>query len=313
MTDRLVECVPNFSEGRNETTVRALVDAVRGVSGVAVLDHTMDADHHRAVLTFAGAPDAVADAAFQAAKTATARIDLRRHQGGHPRVGATDVIPFVPLRGVTMEDCAAVARRVGERIGKELDIPVFLYERAATHPDHARLETIRLGGLTGLAHRMKHDPDWTPDFGPRRLHPTAGATVVGARRILVAFNVNLETRDLDLARAIAKTVRQSNGGLPHVKAIGVPLAGRGLVQVAMNLVNIEETPVHMVFETVRREAERRGVRVAGTELIGLVPRQAVVQAQAHGLRIDSPNPSKVLETRLEQAGFGDLWNHGTLC
>ncbi len=306
MTDRIVECVPNFSEGRNADTIRALIDAVRAVPGVALLDHTMDADHHRAVLTFAGAPDAVADAAFQAAKTATARIDLRRHQGEHPRVGATDVIPFVPLRGVTMEDCAAVARRVGERVGRELGIPVFLYEQAAARPDHARLETIRLGGLPGLAYRMETDPNWMPDFGPRRPHPTAGVTVVGARRILVAFNVNLKTNDLDVAKAVAKTVRQSSGGLAHVKAIGVPLAGRGLVQVAMNLVNIDETPVHIAFEAVRREAERRGVRVAGSELIGLVPRQAVLQAEARELSIEAFAPSKVLETRLEQAGFDGL-------
>jgi glutamate formiminotransferase/glutamate formiminotransferase/formiminotetrahydrofolate cyclodeaminase len=306
MTEHLVECVPNFSEGRNAETIRALIDAVQAVPRVALLDHTKDADHHRSVLTFAGAPDAVAEAAFQAAKKATALIDLRRHQGGHPRVGATDVVPFVPLRGATMEDCAAVARRVGERIGRELGIPVFLYEQAAAKPDRARLETIRRGGLEGLAHRMETDPGWAPDFGPRRLHPTAGATVVGARRILVAFNVNLETRDLDLARAIAKTVRQSNGGLPHVKAIGVPLAGRGLVQVAMNLVNIEETPVHAAFEAVRREAEKRGVRVAGSELIGLVPRQAVLRAEARGISIQAFDPSKVLETKLEQAGFGLL-------
>lgn len=306
MTDRLLECVPNFSEGRNADTVRALIDAVQAVPGAALLDHTMDADHHRAVLTFAGAPDAVAEAAFQAARTATARIDLRRHRGEHPRVGATDVVPFVPLRGVTMEDCAATARLVGERIGRELGIPVFLYEQAQARSNRARLETIRKGGLEGLARRMETDPEWTPDFGPRRLHPTAGATAVGARRILVAFNVNLDTGDLDLAKAIAKTVRQSDGGLPHVKAIGVPLAGRGLVQVAMNLVNIEATPVHAAFEAVRREAEQRGVRVAGSELIGLVPRQAVTQAQAHGIRIDSFDPSKVLEARLEQAGFGRL-------
>ncbi len=306
MRDPIVECVPNFSEGRNTETIRALIDAVQAVPRVALLDHTMDADHHRAVLTFAGAPDAVAEAAFQAAKIATARIDLRRHQGGHPRVGATDVIPFVPLRGVTMEDCAAVARRVGERIGRELGTPVFLYEQAAARPDHTRLESIRLGGLSGLAHRLKTDPDWAPDFGPRRLHPTAGATVVGARRILVAFNVNLGTSDLDIAKAVAKTVRQSSGGLAHVKAIGVPLAGRGLVQVAMNLVNIEQTPVHAAFEAVRREAEKRGVRVAGSELIGLVPRQAVLQAEASGLSIEAFDPCKVLETKLEQAGLGGL-------
>lgn len=306
MSSRIVECVPNFSEGRDAATVRALAEAVRAVPGVALLDQTMDPDHHRAVLTFAGAPEAAAEAAFHTAKTATARIDLRTHQGEHPCVGATDVIPFVPVRGVTMRECVELARTVGRRIGEELKIPVFLYEQAATRPDHARLETIRLGGLTGLAHRMETDPDWTPDFGPPRLHPTAGATAVGARRLLVAFNVNLKTNDLGIAKAIAKTVRQSSGGLAHVKAIGVPLASRGHVQVAMNLVNIDDTPVHVAFEAVRREAEQCGVQVAGSELIGLVPRQALAQARTAGIKIDSFDPSNVLETRLEQAGFGDL-------
>jgi glutamate formiminotransferase/glutamate formiminotransferase/formiminotetrahydrofolate cyclodeaminase len=306
MADRIVECVPNFSEGRNEATVRALIDAVRAVPGVALLDHTMDADHHRAVLTFAGEPGRVAEAAFQAVQAAAARIDLRAHQGEHPRVGATDVVPFVPIRGVTMRDCIELAKTVGRRIGEELKIPVFLYDQATTRPDHARLETIRLGGLAGLEHRMETNPEWTPDFGPPRLHPTAGATVVGARRILVAFNVNLGTNDLSIAQAVAKAVRQSNGGLAHVKAIGVPLASRQHVQVAMNLVNIDETPVHVAFEAVRQEAERRGVSVTGSELIGLVPREAALQAEAQGNRIISFDPSKILETRLEQAGLGDL-------
>jgi glutamate formiminotransferase len=306
MADHIVECVPNFSEGRNAAIVHTLTEAVRAVPGVALLDQTMDPDHHRAVLTFAGAPDAVAEAAFHVTKAAAARIDLRTHLGEHPRIGATDVVPFVPIRGVTMDECVVLARRVGKRIGRELDIPVFLYEQAAARPDHARLETIRLGGLTGLAHRMETDPDWMPDFGPPRLHPTAGATAVGARRILVALNVNLATDDLGIARAIAKTVRQSNGGLAHVKAIGVPLASRGHVQVAMNLVNIDDTPVHVAFEAVRREAGQRGVRVAGSELIGLVPRRAVAQARTAGIKIDSFDSSKVLEARLEQAGFGDL-------
>ena len=303
MSSRIVECVPNFSEGRDAGTVLALIEAVRAVPGVAVLDHTMDPDHNRAVLTFAGAPEPVAEAAFQAVQAAAAHIDLRKHQGGHPRVGATDVVPFVPIRGVTMRDCIELAKTVGRRIGEELEIPVFLYERATTRPDHAQLETIRLGGLSGLAHRMETDPHWTPDFGPPRLHPTAGATAVGARRILVAFNVNLGTNDLTIAKAIATAVRQSDGGLAHVKAIGVPLASRQHVQVAMNLVNIDDTPVHVVFEAVRREAERRGVRVTGSELIGLVPRQALLQAEAQGLQIDCFDPSKILETRLEQAGL----------
>jgi len=298
--------VPNFSEGRNEATVRALVEAVRSVPGVALLDRTMDPDHHRAVLTFAGAPEAVAEAAFQAAKTAAARIDLRQHRGEHPRVGATDVVPFVPLRGVTMGECVELAKAVGRRIGGELQIPVFLYEQAASSPARANLADIRRGGLPGLAARMAGDPAWTPDFGPPRLHPTAGATAVGARRILVAFNVNLATGDLGLAKAVAKAVRQSSGGLAHVKAIGVPLAGLKQAQVSMNLTNIDETPVHAAFEAVRREAERRGAGVAGSELIGLVPRQAVEQARAAGIGIDSLDPSKILETRLKEAGLGDL-------
>lgn len=306
MPGPLIECVPNFSEGRSEAVVRALEETVRAVPGVALLDRTMDPDHHRAVLTFAGVPEAVAEAAFQATKVAAARIDLRSHQGAHPRVGATDVIPFVPLRGVAMSDCAELAKRVGRRIGEELAIPVFLYEQAATRPDRARLETIRLGGLAGLAHRLKTDHGWAPDFGPPRLHPTAGAVVVGARRILVAFNVNLDTNELRVANDIAKAVRQSGGGLAHVKAIGVPLAGRNHVQVAMNLVHIDETPVHIAFEAVRREAERQGVRVTGTELIGLVPRKAVEQADAAGVRIDALQPSRILETRLAEAGLGDL-------
>jgi glutamate formiminotransferase/glutamate formiminotransferase/formiminotetrahydrofolate cyclodeaminase len=306
MADCIVECVPNFSEGRNEATVQALVEAVRAAPGVALLDRTMDPDHHRAVLTFAGGPEAVGEAAFRAAKTAAALIDLGRHLGVHPRVGATDVVPFVPLRGATMRDCVELARTVGRRIGEELHVPVFLYEQAATRPDRARLETIRQGGTAGLAQRMETDPGWAPDFGPPRLHPTAGATAVGARRILVAFNVILDTGDLDLATAVAKAVRQSNGGLAHVKAIGVPLAGRGRVQVAMNLVNVEETPVHVAFEAVRREVERRGAQVAGSELIGLAPRQAVEQARAAGIRIDALDPAKILETRLEEAGLGGL-------
>lgn len=303
MSVPIVECVPNFSEGRDEGTVLALVEAVRAVPGVALLDRTMDPDHHRAVLTFAGAPAAVAEAAFQATKTAAARIDLRRHEGAHPRVGATDVVPFVPLRGVAISDCAELARRVGRRIGEELAIPVFLYELAATRSDRARLEAIRMGGLAGLAHRMETDHGWAPDFGPPRPHPTAGAVVVGARRLLVAFNINLDTNDLGIAKAIAKAVRQSGGGLAHVKAIGVPLAGRKHVQVAMNLVNIDETPVHAAFEAVRREAERQGVRVTGSELIGLIPRRAVAKVEDAGIRID---PSKILETRLSEEGLGDL-------
>ena len=299
MIERLVECVPNFSEGRNAETVRALVEAIRGVEGVFVLDEEMDQDHHRSVLTYVGLPEAVAEAAFQATRTAAGLIDLRVHQGGHPRVGATDVVPFVPIKGVTMEDCVSLARRVGKRIGNELGIPVFLYERATEHPDRANLETIRRGGLEGLASRMASEPGWVPDFGPRHLHPTAGATVVGARPPLIAYNVNLQTDDLAVAKAIAKTVRFSSGGLPYLKAIGVELTSRRLVQVSMNLTDFEETPIHVAFEAVRREAEQRGTEICGSEVIGLVPQRALIQGAEFFLKLERFDPTQVLETRLE--------------
>ena len=307
--NRLVECIPNFSEGRNAATVQALVAAVRRIDDVYVLDEEMDGDHHRSVLTFVGTPAAAVEAAFQATKAAAAMIDLRTHQGGHPRVGATDVVPFVPIRGVTMEECIVMARTLGERIGRDLDIPVFLYERAATRPERANLEAIRRGGPAGLGERIAGDPAWRPDFGPSALHTSAGATIVGARPPLIAYNVNLHTSDEGVAKAIAKTVRFSSGGLPYVKAIGLALPTKGLVQVSMNLTNFEETPVQMAYEAVRREAERRGVAVADSEVIGLIPQAAVLLAVKHFLTIQHFDPTQVLETRLElvlaeQAGPG---------
>jgi glutamate formiminotransferase / formiminotetrahydrofolate cyclodeaminase len=297
--ERLVECIPNFSEGRLPDTVRALVAAVRAVPNVFLLDEEMDTDHHRSVLTFAGKPDAVAEAAFQCTRIATDLIDLRRHQGGHPRIGATDVIPFVPIRGVTMEDCVGLATRLGERIGRELSIPVFLYERAASRAERTNLEAIRRGGVEGLAARMGTDLTWAPDFGPPQLHRSAGATVVGARPPLIAYNVNLRTDDIGIAKSIAKTVRFSSGGLPSVKAIGVELASRRLVQVSMNLTSYEDTPIHVAFDAVRREADRLGVQIADSELIGLVPQQALIQAAEFSLKLECFDPSQVLETRLD--------------
>lgn len=307
--DRIVECVPNFSEGRNQTTVRALVNAVESVPEVWLLDHTMDRDHHRSVLSFAGEPDAVAEAAFRAIRVATDLIDLRKHKGVHPRVGATDVVPFVPVHGATMQDCIQLAKRLGQRVGTELEIPVFLYEHAAMHRDHAPLESVRQGGLQGLAFRLASDPDWTPDFGPPHLHKTAGAMVIGARPPLIAFNVNLRTTDLALARSIAKDIRQSNGGLPHLKAIGVELASRQLVQVAMNLTDYVITPIHVAFEAVRTRAAEQGVAIAGSEVIGLVPQAALIQAAAHGLALEQFDSTQVLETRLEARLFGEPPRH----
>lgn len=308
--NQVVECVPNFSEGRNPDVVQALVDIVQSISGVALLDETMDPDHHRAVVTLAGRPYAVAEVAFQMARVASQLIDLRSHHGEHPRVGATDVMPFVPIRGVSMQDCVQLARMVGQRIGNELKIPVFLYEEAASRPERKNLEWIRQGGLKGLAARMETDPAWVPDFGPKHPHPTAGATVVGARWPLVAFNVNLQSRDLSIARAIAKVVRQSGGGLPFVKAIGVDLKTAGLVQVSMNLTNHEETPLHVALAAVQREAEARGVDVAGTEIIGLVPEQALIATAQQALHLDQFEGRQILEERLDavesREAFGRL-------
>ncbi len=308
--NQVVECVPNFSEGRNPDIVQAVVDVVHSVPGVALLDETMDPDHHRAVVTFAGRPYAVAEVAFQMARVASQLIDLRSHHGEHPRVGATDVMPFVPIRGISMQDCVQLARMVGQRIGNELKIPVFLYEQAFSRPERKNLEWIRKGGVKGLAARMETDPAWAPDFGPKHLHQTAGATVVGARWSLIAFNVNLQSGDLSIATDIAKVVRQSNGGLPFVKAIGVELKSLGLVQVSMNLTNHEETPLHVVFAAVQREAEARGVDVAGTEIIGLVPEPALIATAQQALRLDRFDDRQVLESRLDSAesreAFGRL-------
>ncbi|MDN5943143.1 MAG: glutamate formimidoyltransferase [Nitrospira sp.] len=303
--DRIVECVPNFSEGRNQTTVRALVQAVESVPGVWLLDQTMDHDHHRSVLSFAGEPDAVVEAAFRAIRMATDLIDLRKHKGVHPRVGATDVVPFVPLRGATMQDCISLAKRLGQRVGTELEIPVFLYEQAALHRDHATLESVRRGGLQGLAFRMASDPDWMPDCGPSQLHKTAGAVAIGARPPLIAFNVNLHSTDLALARSIAKDIRQSNGGSPHLKAIGVELASRQMVQVAMNLTDYIITPLYVAFEAVRARAAEKGVRVAGSEVIGLVPQAALIQAAGHSLALEQFDSTQVMEARLETRLFSE--------
>lgn len=294
----IVECIPNFSEGRDAATIEALTAAVRSVPGVGLLDRTSDPDHHRSVLTFAGEPDAVCEAAFQAIRVATERIDLRRHEGVHPRIGATDVVPFVPLQGATMEDCVQLAHRLGERVGTELQIPVFLYEQAARHPDRARLESVRRGGLPGLRARMAADQNWQPDLGPSRLHETAGAIVIGARAPLIAFNVNLRTADLTIAKAIAKTVRQSSGGLACVKALGLPLAIRSLVQVSMNLTDYRVTSMATAFLAVKTEAAKFGVDIAGSELIGLVPQAALDQAAAAFLQLERFDPSSTLETKL---------------
>lgn len=299
--NRIVECVPNFSEGRDPAKVEQLVAAIRAVPGVAVLDQTMDADHHRSVITFVGEPEAVSEAAFCAARRAIELIDLNHHSGQHPRMGALDVLPFVPLRNVPMEECVAIARRVGERIARELQLPVYLYEKAATRPDRVDLADVRRGGFEGLSREIATNPERRPDFGKTHLHPTAGAVAVGARAPLIAYNINLATADVSIARKIARAVRGRDGGLQYVKALGFELKERGQAQVSLNLTNYEATPIFRVFELVKREAERYGVTITGSEIVGLVPQAALNACADYYLRIENFSEDLVLENRLQAA------------
>jgi len=304
---KLVECVPNFSEGRDAATVDAIVEAIRSAPGVTLLDRESDADHNRSVITFAGPPEAVADAAVRGVGRAVQLIDLTRHSGAHPRIGAADVVPFVPIGGVTMEDCVRLAQWAGEEIWRRFEVPVYFYEAAARRPDRVNLENIRRGQFEGLREEVQSNPDRLPDVGEARLHPTAGATVVGARKFLIAYNINLGTADVDIARRIAKAIRFSSGGYRYVKAMGLPLASRRLAQVSMNLTDFEQTPVHRVFESVRTEAQRYGVEIAGSEIVGLIPKKALEMAAEFYLRCEDFHPNLVLENRLaESAAPGGL-------
>jgi glutamate formiminotransferase/formiminotetrahydrofolate cyclodeaminase len=297
---RLVECVPNFSEGRRREVVEELIGAIAAVPGVTLLDHEMDPDHNRSVLTFAGEPDPVAEAAFRAVKRAAELIDLNQHTGQHPRMGATDVVPFVPVEGVTLDDCAELARGVGRRIGEALAIPVFLYEAAASRPERRSLADVRRGEFEGLREQIGKDPARRPDFGPERIHPTAGATAVGARRFLVAFNANLSTGDVRVAKAVAGAVREQGGGLVNVRALGFSIEGGRRAQVSMNLVNTEATPIHRVLALVRDEAARHGASISGCEIVGLVPEAAMLDVAAHALQLEGFRRDQVLELRLKQ-------------
>jgi glutamate formiminotransferase len=296
--NRLIECVPNFSEGRDLTKVDAIEDAIRSVPGAWVLDRTSDADHNRSVITLAGEPEAVAEAAIRAAGKAAELIDMTRQTGVHPRIGATDVIPFVPLEGVSMKECVAIGRHVGQELWERYRIPVYFYEAAATRPERVNLENVRKGQFEGLREEVLRDPDRSPDIGEPRLHSTAGATAVGARKFLIAYNIYLNTVDVSVARDVARAIRSSSGRLRHVKAIGVEMKTRGITQVAINLTDFEETPLHRVFETVKREAERRGCAVVGSELIGLVPRKAIDLSTEAYLLLENFSPAQVLENRL---------------
>jgi glutamate formiminotransferase/formiminotetrahydrofolate cyclodeaminase len=301
MLRRLVECVPNFSEGRDAAKIDALAASIESVPDVVLLDRQSDADHNRSVLTFAGPPEAVAEAAFRSVERAATLIDLTKHRGAHPRIGAADVVPFIPLEGMTLEDCAEIAVRVGNEIWNQLRIPVFLYEAAARRPERVNLEHIRRGQFEALLAEMGTVPERDPDIGLPVCHPTAGAVAVGARKFLIACNVNLGTADVAIAKRIARTIRFSSGGFRGVKAMGVALASRNLAQVSINLTDFEETPLHAVFEAVRREAERYGAPVVETEIVGLIPRKAFETSADYFRRYGEPPASQILEDRIVEA------------
>ncbi len=303
MPSTLVECVPNFSEGRDAAKVDAIIEAMK-IPGVYLLDREMDSDHNRCVITVVGERDAIQEAAIRGVGRAAELIDLTKHQGAHPRMGAADVIPFIPIDGVTIEDCVAMARHVGAEIAKRFQIPVYLYEAAAAMPERQNLENIRRGQFEGIRADIATNPARKPDFGEPRVHPTAGATVVGARKALVAYNVFLITPDVDIAKKIAKAVRFSSGGLRFVKGAGFLV--RGLAQVSMNLTDFEQTPVHRVFEYVKREAARYGVIPVSSEIVGLIPKKALEQAAEWFLQVENFDSSLILENRLTAVMGGKM-------
>jgi len=295
----LIECVPNFSEGRKSETIERLVETIEAVNGAVVLGRHLDADHNRSVITFVAPPDVVVEAALRVVARAAELIDLRHHEGQHPRIGATDVLPFVPVSGATIDDCIALAHEAGERIWRELRIPVYFYERAARRTDRRRLENVRGQGFEKLREEIATNAERAPDVGEARVHETAGAIAVGARPFLIAFNVNLKTSDISVARAIAHAVRERDGGLPFVKALGFELGSRGLVQVSMNLIDYQKTGIGEAYAAVWREAGRLGVEVAGAEIVGLIPRAALDRDAPYFSRIENFREALVLENLLE--------------
>ncbi len=306
----LIECIPNFSEARRPEVIDQIIAAITSVEGARFLDRSSDLDHNRTVLTFAGEPSAVEEAAFRAIQTAAELIDLDNHTGEHPRMGATDVCPFVPLGDATMEDCVTIAKRLGQRVGEELNIPVYLYEAAAIRPERTNLENIRRGQYEGLKSEIESDPERKPDFGPSKL-PKAGATVIGARNPLIAFNAYLTTGDVDIAKKIAKAIRHSSGGLRYVKGLGLLVEGRA--QISMNLTNFRETPVARVVEFIRREAQRYGVGIHHCELVGLIPQEALVDAAVWYTQLDGFSKEQILETRLFSSPSADGLNSADTC
>jgi glutamate formiminotransferase len=299
---KLVESVPNFSEGRRENIVKEILVEAEKYSHVKVLDWSMDFDHNRSVVTLVGEPDEIENATFDMAKKAVELIDLRDHKGEHPRMGAVDVIPFIPVMNITMKECIEISKRVGKRIADELNIPVYLYEKSATSPERENLADIRKGEFEGFFEKIKN-PNWKPDFGPDKVHPTAGVVAVGAREYLIAFNVNLGTKNIEIANKIAKAVRHINGGFRYVKAIGVELKEKGMVQVSMNLTNYKKSPIFRVFETIKREAARYGVPVVNSEIIGMIPSKAAIDTMIWYLQLDDFDENRVIENKILNAFF----------
>ncbi|SHE48261.1 glutamate formiminotransferase [Caldanaerobius fijiensis DSM 17918] len=297
MTKKIVECVPNFSEGRDKDVMEAIADAIRQVDGVKLLDYSGDPDHNRSVYTFIGQPESVVNAAFNACRVAAQRIDMSQHRGEHPRMGAADVVPLIPISGVSIEECIELAKKLGNLIGQELSIPVYLYGYAATKPNRVELSDIRKGQYEGFFSKIKK-PEWIPDYGPYEVNVKSGVTAVGVRKPLIAFNVNLNTNNIKIAQEIAKSVRYISGGLRYVKALGIRLNRDGIVQVSMNLVDYEKTPIYRVLELIKVEAKRYGVSVIGTEIIGLVPIKAILDSLKYYMQLEDLDVDKILETRL---------------
>jgi glutamate formiminotransferase/formiminotetrahydrofolate cyclodeaminase len=296
---KIIECVPNFSEGRNPEIIDKIVSAILSVQGIVLLDKEMNADHNRAVVSFIGEPSNIVEAAFQGCKKASELIDLNFHQGEHPRLGATDVIPFIPISNVTMDECVYLAKELGRRISDELNIPVYLYESAAVKPDRTDLAVIRKGEFEGLKTAIKTDPNRAPDFGKPELHPSAGAVVVGARFPLIAYNINLNTTDVSIAKKIAKAIRFRDGGYRYAKALGFAIKEKNCVQVSINMTNYLGTPLFRVFETVKREAERYGVTIKESEIVGLTPEKALIDSAVYYLQLDEFKPEQILESKLQ--------------
>lgn len=295
--EKLVECVPNFSEGRRQDVIETIVNAAVKVPGVKLLDVQSDASHNRSVVTFVGAPAAVKQAAFDACAKAAALIDMEQHHGEHPRIGATDVIPFIPVRGVSLDECVALANELGRDIAEKLQIPVYLYEAAAKRPERRNLPDVRKGQYEGLKTAIA-EPERQPDYGPAKMHPRAGATVVGARQFLIAYNINLSTSDVKIAKRIANTIREAKGGFKYCRAMGIMLEDRNVAQVTINMINYEGTPLHRVFETVKNEAARYGVTIIGSEIVGMVPLQALIDTADYYLRLEGFTRKQVMEENL---------------